>query len=60
MSLEKKNKEIVEQKQEENIKSSFLDRMSYEGGTYTPPNGKPTMTRAEALKELGFEPDSED
>ena len=46
MSLEKRNKEIVEQKQEENIKSSFLDRMSYVGGTFTPPDGKPTMTRS--------------
>lgn len=37
----------------------FEKRMSFEGGTFTPPDGKPTMTRAEALKELGFEPDSE-
>ena len=38
-------------------KSSFQERMSYEGGTYTPPNGIPSMSREEALRILGFDED---
>ena len=37
----------------------FEKSMSYEGGTFTPPNGIPTMTWEEALRQLGFEHDPE-
>ena len=58
----KNQKEKIKQiqKQEENIKSSFLDRMSFEEGPIAPIDGKYTMTREEALKQLGFESDSND
>jgi hypothetical protein len=36
----------------------FEKRMSYEGGLFIPPDGKPSMTKAEALKQLGFEKDA--
>jgi len=38
----------------------FEKRMSFEGGTFTPPDFKPTMKQAEVLRELGFERDSEE
>lgn len=56
----KKEKIKQIQKQEENIKSSFLERMSFEEGPIVPIDGKYTMTREEALRQLGFEPDFND
>jgi hypothetical protein len=52
MNKKKKKRKV---KSDEKPLTPFKKRMSYEGGTFTPPNGKPTMTREEALRQLGFE-----
>ena len=50
----KKKKKTTKVNKDEKPLTPFEKRMSYDGGIYTPPNGTPIMTRADALRELGF------
>jgi len=54
-----KKKKKSKAKSDEKPLTPFEKRMSYEGGTFIPPNGIPSMTKEEALRQLGFEPNPE-
>ncbi len=56
----KKKKQKSKPKRDEKPLSPFEKRMSFEEGPIAPIDGKYTMTREEALRQLGFEPDSND
>lgn len=51
MKKKKKTKKVTK---DEKPLNPFENRMSYDGGIYTPPKGIPIMTREEAMRELGF------
>ncbi len=56
----KKKKQKSKPKRDEKPLSPFEKRMSFEEGPIAPIDGMYTMTREEALRQLGFEPDSEE